>query len=120
MDKASCVPLVINGQTIKASTSFTPTEQTGTVEVTFTLDSTELAGKTVVVFEEIHEEGGKLIAQHTDINSDLQSVRYPDTGTTPATGDNNLPWAPFLYGSAAVAVALAAVKKNKKSLNDKQ
>lgn len=51
-----------------------PTSANGTIEMNFTLDSSQLAGKTVVVFERL-EENGQLVCAHEDISDAQQSVR---------------------------------------------
>lgn len=53
----------------------------GTVSVDFNFDATELAGKTIVVYEEIYSESG-LVAHHTDIDDERQTITIPKIGTT--------------------------------------
>ncbi|MCD7955842.1 MAG: VaFE repeat-containing surface-anchored protein [Lachnospiraceae bacterium] len=62
----------------------------GTYLLTFTLDSSLLAGKTVVVFESLYHNGVE-VTVHADISDDNQSVYYPDIHTTAVdtnTGDH--------------------------------
>ncbi|MCD7884136.1 MAG: VaFE repeat-containing surface-anchored protein [Lachnospiraceae bacterium] len=62
----------------------------GTCILTFTLDSSLLAGKTVVVFENLYHNGIE-VTIHADISDDDQSVYYPDIHTTAVdtnTGDH--------------------------------
>lgn len=78
-----------DGNKITASQKFTPAEADGSVLITFTLDSTLLAGKSVVAFEDVYEDEKK-VAVHADINDKDQTVSYPEVGTKAAdnmTGD---------------------------------
>ena len=70
---------------VTGSTKFTPTEPSGTVDVTFTFDASKLAGKKVVAFEKV-SEGEKEVAVHEDINDEGQTIVVktpnPSIGTT--------------------------------------
>ena len=66
---------------ITASTTFTPAEKDGEVEVTFTFKGVEVAGKTVVAFETV-ERDGKTWAVHADIDDENQTVNFPEISTT--------------------------------------
>ena len=82
MDKATGAEFVdASGSTVTATKTFTPTTADGTVEMTFTFDGTDMAGKTVVVFEDVLT-GGKRVAAHADINDEGQTVRIIKIGTT--------------------------------------
>ena len=62
---------------------FTAQEATGTVTVRFDIDSTDLRGKTVTVYEKLYDENHKLVAEHTDkddVNQQLKVVE-PRIGT---------------------------------------
>ncbi|WP_306765738.1 VaFE repeat-containing surface-anchored protein, partial [Agathobacter rectalis] len=48
----------------------------GKVDVDFIFDGSNLAGKTIVMFEEIRYEG-KLIGVHADIDDEAQTVHIP-------------------------------------------
>ncbi|MFD2839640.1 VaFE repeat-containing surface-anchored protein [Populibacterium corticicola] len=61
---------------ITASTTFTPTEQSGTVELTFAVDAAELNGKIIVAFERVLVNGEE-VAAHTDIFDESQTVYRP-------------------------------------------
>ena len=69
-----------DGEPLTATATFTPTTANGTVEVTFKFNAADLAGKTVVVFENIYE-GEYLIAAHADPDDEDQSVHIPKIGT---------------------------------------
>ena len=61
----------------------------GSVTVEFSFDSTLLAGKSIVVFEELYGVDGTLLAEHKNISDEGQTVRFknPEVRTT-ATGKN--------------------------------
>lgn len=75
MDKSTGKELTVNGKTVTATKNFTPTAANGTVDVEFNLDSTNLKGKSVVVYERLYS-GSTLIASHTNINDEGQTVEF--------------------------------------------
>ena len=83
MDKATGEPLLVNEQQVTAELEFTPTSPEGTVERTYTFNASALAGKSVVVFEDLYQEEN-VIASHADINDEGQTVTFgkPEIGTT--------------------------------------
>lgn len=88
MDKASGEPLVANGKQIDGETLFTPNFTTGQTEVHFELDANDLDGREFVVFEELYKDN-VLVAQHTDMQSELQTIRVTNVegSPLPQTGD---------------------------------
>ena len=80
MDAKTGKELQVNGKTIKAQKEFVPEKADGTVEIEFTVDTTELAGKTFVVFEDLYRDGRK-IAVHADIKDEGQSITVIKIGT---------------------------------------
>ena len=82
MDKATGEPVKdAEGKEITAETSFRPESSDGTVNVTFTFDGSNLAGKTIVVFESL-ERNDTVYAVHTDIHDQAQTIYFPEIGTT--------------------------------------
>ena len=86
MDKATNQPLLVDDAEVTAEVEFTPEESAGTVELTYTLDASTLAGTTIVVFETLYSDGVE-IAAHADINDEAQTVEItepekPTLGTT--------------------------------------
>ena len=86
MDKATNQPLLVDGAEITAEVEFTSESADGTVELTYTLDASTLAGTTIVVFETLYFDGVE-IAAHADINDENQTVEItepekPTLGTT--------------------------------------
>jgi len=81
MDKETGKPaLDVNGNKITAEASFTAKEKSGSVEVTFVFDGSNLDGSTLVVFEDL-KKGDKLYASHADINDEAQTIYVPKIGT---------------------------------------
>ena len=86
MDKATGNTLLVDGAEVTAEAEFTPEDADGTVELTYTLDASALAGTTIVVFETLYSDGVE-IAAHADINDENQTVEItepekPTLGTT--------------------------------------
>ena len=81
MDKETGKALTVDGDKVTAETEFTPEQSEGSVELHFTFDGSALAGKTVVAFESVSEEG-KEIAVHADIDDKGQSVHFPEIHTS--------------------------------------
>lgn len=73
MNKGTGEPLLIDGAEVTAEVEFTPEETIGTVELTYTLDASTLAGTTIVVFETLYQDGVE-IAAHADINDEDQTI----------------------------------------------
>ena len=67
--------LAQNGQELRESKTFTPTTSSGSEFISFTVDSTLLSGRTVVVFEDI-KYNGVSIAVHADIEDEGQSIHF--------------------------------------------
>ena len=80
--------LEVDGQPVTASTTFTPETADGSVDVTFTFDSTGIPDGTQLVAFESLELSGIEVAVHADINDYAQTVtvEYPEIGTTAADG----------------------------------
>lgn len=71
---------------ITSEISFIPEEPEATVDVVFTFDGTELAGRTVVAFEEL-SRNDKVYAVHADISDEAQTLYIPKIGTTVTDSD---------------------------------
>ncbi|WP_293694916.1 VaFE repeat-containing surface-anchored protein [uncultured Agrococcus sp.] len=73
---------------ITAEDEFTPTTSSGTVDLTFTVADGQLDGETIVVFERLFH-GETLIAEHTDIEDEFQTVYRPRIGTSADDGNGS-------------------------------
>ena len=115
MDKASGQPIGVT-----AETTFTAEASDGSVEVTFTFDTTKLQGKTLVVFETMYDTQGNQIVDHSDLTDEDQTVSVPVQPAIPpvVTGDDSSPML-YVLGllaalAAAVAVATTLVRRKRK------
>lgn len=111
---------------VASEAKFKPEKADGTVEVTFTFDSSNIQGD-LVVFEELVTQNPDTkedvrVAEHKDLNDASQTVTIvpPPASGTP-TGDQPV-W-PYAAGAAAAAIAVGAVvitgrKKRKNTDND--
>lgn len=73
-------PLVQNGQEVRASVTFTPTTSSGYVDITFTVDVSDLMAhgyEKLVAYEELYAGPGVLVGLHADINDEGQTVSVP-------------------------------------------
>ena len=76
MDKETGEPLLdADEEEITAETTFTPDEPNGTIELVYTLDSTLLADKEIVVFEDLYKDE-ILVASHADIEDENQTIKF--------------------------------------------
>lgn len=77
-----------NGETVKdaagrevtAETTFVPEKASGTVDIVFKYDASLLAGNSVVAFEDVYYND-RLIASHTDITDEGQTIDFPKLST---------------------------------------
>jgi len=88
MDRATCEPLLIDGEEVTAERSFRALAESSAVTMEFTFNSMSLADKQVVVFQYLYH-GETQIAKHDDISDQAQTITFtsPKIGTL-ATGLN--------------------------------
>lgn len=82
------VLLDASGHPITVEKRFTAQSPTGFEVVEFTIDTIALGGKTITVYEKLYDDGGSLIAEHTDKSDVNQQVTViePEIGTTALDG----------------------------------
>lgn len=88
MDSATGEPLKnTDGNAVTASTTFEPEDNEGKVKVTFSIDTSTLSNKKLVVFEKL-EADGNVIAHHEDLTDEGQTVEVvpPEIKTSAADG----------------------------------
>ena len=81
MVKETGEALVVNGETVTAEKTFTAEEPDGSIILEFTFDSSALAGKHIVAFEDV-EYKGISIGSHEDLEDEDQTISYPSIHTT--------------------------------------
>ena len=86
VDKSNGAPVITNGNNVTAEAEFVAKEATGKVDVVFTFDASLLAGRTIVMFENVYYENN-LIATHADITDEAQTLYVPKIGTTAIDGE---------------------------------
>lgn len=88
MDSTTGEPLKdADGNAVTASTTFEPEANEGKVKVTFSVDTSTLSNKKLVVFERL-EADGNVIASHEDLTDEGQTVEVipPEIKTSAADG----------------------------------
>ena len=127
MDKETRKPLRISGKEIKSQVKFKPDKPKGTVEMTFTFDSTGMDGTELVAFEELFI-GKTLVGQHKDLDDKNQTVKFrgkkPEdstpTNTTSKrtgkvrTGDDYISIYVVMSVAAVMALAVFLLRRRKK------
>ena len=74
-----------NGKSITAKAEFVPEKANGSVELSFKVDSTLLAGKTAVAFEDLYFNGTR-VCSHADLEDEDQTVFFPEIATHASFG----------------------------------
>ena len=88
MDSATGEPLKdADGNAVTASTTFEPEDNEGKAKVTFSVDTSTLSNKKLVVFEKL-EADGNVIASHEDLTDEGQTVEVipPEIKTSAVDG----------------------------------
>ena len=85
MVKETGEPLLIDGKEVTTEKTFVAEEADGSIILEFTFDSSALAGKKIVAFEDITYEGIS-IGSHEDLTDDDQTISYPEIRTTAVNG----------------------------------
>ena len=82
MDKETRKPLLnADDKEVTAKTTFTATNITQVIEMTYTLDASDLAGKSIVAFEKVYYRG-KEVAAHESITDKDQTIYFPEISTS--------------------------------------
>ena len=87
MDKDTGKPLLIDGKEVIVEKEFIADSANGEVKVEIKVDATTLAGKTIVIFEDLYRNG-KHIGVHADIEDVGQTVYLPKIHTTANNKDD--------------------------------
>lgn len=81
MDKETGKQILINGEAVTKEKTFTTNKGSGSIDMEFTFDARSLAGKDLVVFEEIYFDED-LVGEHKDLSDEGQTIHFPEIGTT--------------------------------------
>src|SRR5699024_6629986 len=78
MVKSENAELIVNGERVENDLAFTATDTKMEVQIEFTFNASELAGKELVTFEELYDvtnpDEPTKVAEHKDIEDDGQTV----------------------------------------------
>lgn len=107
MDRTTGKELLIGDAPVTATLKFTPNESSGTIDVLFPFDASNITvDKELVVFERLFKNG-EIIATHEDIDSDAQTVtlsRSPLGKGYAKTGGSFGPLMVALIALSAIAI----------------
>ena len=119
MDKKSGKELLsLDGSPITAQQKFTPQTANGTVELEFTFDASNFAGKTIVVFETLYLDD-EVVGSHADLDDIAQTIVVSKKDNPPVeTGYRFevLPWSILTVVGLTVAMGTIILKKRKNSV----
>ena len=125
MVKSENAELLVNGERVENDLTFTAIDTKMEVQIEFTFNASELAGKELVTFEELYDvtnpDEPTKVAEHKDIKDKGQTVTITEkpefpttpnkpstptrTGTSPKTGDNT----PFVALFAMMGISAAVL-----------
>lgn len=107
MDKKTGKELLINEKAIESEITFTPEEACGETAMYFKLNTTDLGGAELVIFEALYLDD-EMILEHKDINNASETVTVdlpvPETGYI--TADNSKGAEPISYVTIMIATPI--------------
>lgn len=91
-DKETGDVLIVNDSEITCEMEIKPNRPEGIIEVLYEFDASGMAGKSVVAFEYIYDSEGNLVAEHSDINDEKQTIKFPyiETEATSKEGQKEI------------------------------
>ena len=91
MVKSENAELIVNGKRVENDLTFTATDTKMEVQIEFTFNASELAGKELVTFEELYDVTNPdkpiKVAEHKDIKDEGQTVTIKEKPESPTTPD---------------------------------
>ena len=107
MDKSTKNGLLVNSEPVEQSVTFTPEKACGELEMFYDIDTTDLAGAELVIFESLYI-GDDLILEHKDFNNKSEfisvEVPAPDTGVITRNHDSNTANGTFIFIGATIVL----------------
>ena len=105
MIKSENAQLLIDGKPVENDLTFTATDSKMEVQIEFTFNASELAGKELVTFEELYDVTNPdepiKVAEHKDINDEGQTVTVKEQPESPVTPEeSDTPETPSRAGSS--------------------
>ena len=102
MDKSTGQPLLINGEPVEQTTEVSPTDNDcGKAELSFPLNSSDLVGKSIVVFEKLYYKND-VKASHENIDDPNQTIDIVSLKTTAKNEENGEQF--FVEGEEEVTI----------------
>ena len=87
-DKATKKPVIIDGKILTATKTFVPKTTKGSVILEFEVDASKLAGKRIVAFETVKENGKEIVVEANIDNTD-QMIKIPSLHTNAKDAKTN-------------------------------
>jgi hypothetical protein len=110
MDKSTKNGVLVNSESVEQSVTFTPEEACGELEMFYDIDTTNLAGAELVIFESLYI-GDDLILEHKDFNNESEfisvEVPAPDTGVSTRNHDSNTTNGTFIFIGTTVVICFS-------------
>ena len=88
MDQSTGQPLLIDGNPVEQTREITPTEDCGTIDIDFPINTSDLAGHSIVVFEKLYYKD-EVKASHEEINDPNQTIDIISLGTMATDNTDN-------------------------------
>ena len=89
MEKSENAELIVNGKRVENDLTFTATDTKMEVQIEFTFNTSELAGKELVTFEELYDvtnpDEPVKVAEHKDIKDKGQTVTIKEKPESPTS-----------------------------------
>ena len=93
MVKSENAELIVNGKCVENDLTFTATDTKMEVQIAFTFNASELAGKELVTFEELYDVTNPdkpiKVAEHKDIKDEGQTVTIKEKSESPTTPEES-------------------------------
>ena len=107
MNKKTGNGVLVNSEPVEAETVFTPDEACGETEMIFKLNTADLGGVDLVIFESLYIED-ELILEHKDINNADETVSVmppaPDTGLFTRLASEGAGGGQILYVATGIVI----------------
>lgn len=116
VNKADGSILYVDGKPVVAENTFVPEAASGSVQLQFGFDSTDIAPGTELVVFEFLTKAGEDIAEHSDLDADSQTVTMGSIPTGKGyykTGAEGTDYLPAVIAAAAAAAAMLFLGRRK-------
>ena len=122
MSSATGNGVLYNSELVENEVTFTPEEACGSFDTFYKVNTKDLGGVKLIVFESLYDADGELILEHKDFNNenemvfvDLPVPETPETGFVTGLGAGAKPVIMSVLGIAAVTFVVVWSKRSHKS-----